>query len=118
MRDSILAKEPLIPFQLEIAESMNSILIADANEVAQLLEMRSKTADSYAGSAPLSERPRRAGEPPKLPRRVMGDRCKCRLCPKCRDNARWDRIFQEKFADPDYYSLRPVRQSSALDSLG
>ncbi len=98
---------------------MNSILIADADVVAQLVEMTSKTADSHAGSAPLPWQPLpRAGEPPKLPRRVMGDRCKCGLCPKCRDNARWERIFQEKFADPNYYALRPVRQSSSLDSLG
>src|ERR1035438_6936480 len=27
--------------------------------------------------------------------------CTCRTC--C-DNARWERIFQEKFADPSYYS--------------
>jgi hypothetical protein len=33
-------------------------------------------------------------------------RCRCGLCSICRDNARWERIFQEKFGqqERDYYS--------------
>ena len=30
--------------------------------------------------------------------------CSCGKCARCVENARWDRIFNEKFADPDYYS--------------
>lgn len=41
-------------------------------------------------------------------------RCRCGKCPACTENARWERIFQEKFADPDYYK-RPL--SSGGSSL-
>jgi len=44
-------------------------------------------------------------------------RCRCGKCDTCQDAARWERIFQEKFADPDYYSRRVPRQSSSLSSL-
>ena len=37
--------------------------------------------------------------------------CTCRTC--C-DNARWERIFQEKFADPGYYSNPTTRNGSSL----
>jgi|SRR5581483_5329055 len=41
--------------------------------------------------------------------------CQCGKCRAGQENARWERIFQEKFADPDYY-LRPaeIRVSSPL----
>lgn len=39
-------------------------------------------------------------------------RCNCGICPTCVDNARWERIFQEKFADPNYYDVPPRRGSS------
>jgi hypothetical protein len=32
----------------------------------------------------------------------------------CADNARWERIFQEKFADPSYYSDPATRHGSSL----
>jgi hypothetical protein len=35
----------------------------------------------------------------------------------CADNERWERIFKEKFADPDYYAPRPARFSSPLASI-
>jgi hypothetical protein len=37
--------------------------------------------------------------------------CTCRMCV---DNARWERIFQEKFADPNYYSDPTTRNGSSL----
>ena len=37
--------------------------------------------------------------------------CTCRTCS---DNARWERIFQEKFADPSYYSNPITRNGSSL----
>ncbi len=43
--------------------------------------------------------------------------CHCGRCAECVDNARWDRIFNEKFADPDYYAPRYVRYSSPISSL-
>lgn len=50
----------------------------------------------------------------KIPRRAMPRRCQCGQCAACLDNARWERIFQEKFADPTYYERRSVRQWSSL----
>jgi hypothetical protein len=55
----------------------------------------------------LASRPRRA------PRR----RCKCGECRNCQDDARWERIFQEKFADPYYYKREVVRFDSPLSSF-
>lgn len=47
----------------------------------------------------------------KSPRR----RCRCGTCRICLDNLRWERIYQEKFADPNYNS-RPLRGGSSLNS--
>jgi hypothetical protein len=44
-------------------------------------------------------------------------RCTCGTCTTCLDNARWEAIFNAKFADPDYYKARPVRSGSSLDWL-
>ncbi len=41
-------------------------------------------------------------------------RCECGTCSACRDNAKWERIFREKFEDPDYYKPRPTRGGSSL----
>jgi len=41
-------------------------------------------------------------------------RCACGKCRSCIDNARWESVYQEKFADPFYYSLRHPKQGSAL----
>jgi hypothetical protein len=43
--------------------------------------------------------------------------CQCGQCKWCLDNARWDRIFNEKFADPTYYGSVVVRHSSSLAEL-
>jgi hypothetical protein len=42
-------------------------------------------------------------------------RCECGSCTVCLDNARWEAIFNAKFADPDYYKSRPIRGGSSLD---
>ncbi len=51
------------------------------------------------------------------PRRAAG-RCTCGSCRNCTENARWERIFQEKFANADYYhhEIR-VRYASPLSSV-
>jgi hypothetical protein len=54
-------------------------------------------------------------ETPQTQRRVAPQRCSCGQCPTCLHNARWERIFQEHFADPDYYAPRPLRHASSLD---
>ena len=44
-------------------------------------------------------------------------RCQCGHCPPCLENARWERIFAEKFADPEYYKPRPAPSGSSLSWL-
>jgi len=44
-------------------------------------------------------------------------RCHCGACPRCREEARWDRIFNERFADPDYYKERPASFGSSMGWL-
>jgi len=39
---------------------------------------------------------------------------RCGRCLRCLDEARWERIFLEKFADPTYYDERLVKYSSPL----
>jgi hypothetical protein len=50
-------------------------------------------------------------------RRASG-RCHCGQCRNCQENARWERIFQEKFANSDYYhhDIR-IRYASPLSSV-
>ena len=40
--------------------------------------------------------------------------CRCGVCRWCLDNARWERIFSEKFADPTYYEGLRYRRASPL----
>jgi two-component system nitrate/nitrite response regulator NarL len=44
-------------------------------------------------------------------------RCKCGQCPSCMEEARWERIYQEKFADPGYYSRQFSPCGSSLSRL-
>lgn len=43
--------------------------------------------------------------------------CRCGRCARCLDDARWDRIFRQKFADPYYYAVSPPRGGSPLSSF-
>jgi hypothetical protein len=45
----------------------------------------------------------------------QGRRCRCGNCALCKEDARWERIFREKFADPEYYSRRSIRYESPLN---
>jgi len=47
-------------------------------------------------------------------RRLQSPRCHCGACRTCMDNARWEKIFQEKFADPAYYGFRAPSPTSSL----
>ena len=40
--------------------------------------------------------------------------CRCNQCAACIDDARWERIFQAKFADPFYYNRDQARNSSPI----
>ena len=50
--------------------------------------------------------------------RHAAGRCHCGQCRNCLENARWERIFQEKFANSDYYhhDIR-IRYASPLSSV-
>jgi len=55
--------------------------------------------------------------PPRARRQGRQRRCECGECRACAENARWERIFVEKFADPNYYSALALRSGSPLGSL-
>jgi hypothetical protein len=66
--------------------------------------------------APRQAEPMPQANPAKS-RRASG-RCHCGQCRNCQENARWERIFQEKFANSDYYhhDIR-IRYASPLSSV-
>src|SRR5262245_28380519 len=41
-------------------------------------------------------------------------RCRCGSCSECAEDARWERIFNEKFAWPEYYRSRDLENWSTL----
>ena len=49
-----------------------------------------------------------------LPKRLRRPGCNCGTCRGCQENARWDKIFNEKFADPTYYERREPGFASPL----
>jgi DNA-binding CsgD family transcriptional regulator len=82
----------------------------------RVLEQRSRPCAREArGPAPCERRH------PAMPRAPLAARrnCTCGLCPKCRDNARWERIYQAKFEDPNYYRKGPAAFiRSGLSDIG
>jgi hypothetical protein len=60
-----------------------------------------KAEKAFAKALPLRKRPRRQG-------------CACGTCQSCLENARWEKIFNEKFADHSYYRKRGPQFSSPL----
>ena len=47
----------------------------------------------------------------------MRHTCTCGTCNTCVDNAKWERIYREKFEDTAYYGHRPVPVGSSLSWL-
>jgi hypothetical protein len=64
------------------------------------------------------QRPDFTAEARPVKSRRLSGRCQCGQCRNCQENARWERIFQEKFANSDYYhhDIR-VRYASPLSSV-
>jgi hypothetical protein len=65
----------------------------------------------------LTAAPRPAPFSTPNPVEPLAPQCRTRRCGRCRrclDDARWERIFQEKFADPTYYDEHLIRYSSPL----
>jgi len=72
---------------------------------------------SLTRAMPRDRRRIRAVQPAPKEHMVDPDgRCHCGTCRTCLDNAKWDRVFNEKFADPDYYQALPLRNGSSLSS--
>lgn len=72
---------------------------------------RTATRSTSAANKPLAQ-------PLRLPKRVVRGRCSCGVCKVCEENARWEAVFNAKFADPTYYSNRGVRVASPLSDFG
>jgi len=67
---------------------------------------------------PAQTQPRRgAQDVAELERKHRKARCRCGQCRRCVDDARWERIYAEKFADPSYYTLHNTWRSSPLASI-
>ena len=69
------------------------------------------------GAHGAQARARTAPDTSLTPRKARKIRCQCGKCSQCLENARWERIFKEKFVDADYYTRRQVQCSSPLTSL-
>jgi hypothetical protein len=78
------------------------------------------TASESVEGPPLSAGPAEpnpelsTAEDPRMPAMRPCRTRTCGRCARCQDDARWERIYREKFADPTYYDERPVRYSSPL----
>ena len=68
-----------------------------------------RAASGTASSASGRRVPAGAGDDP-----ARRKNCDCGQCQRCQGNARWDRIFKEKFADPTYYTRLALRHDSSL----
>ena len=82
---------------------LSVVELSDSNEIAALL----------AAQQPVT-RPQTAPRTRASARGGRRRRCQCGGCATCQENARWDKIFNEKFADPNYYKPQPVRHTSSL----
>jgi hypothetical protein len=93
--------------------------LTDARELANILEFWQPERKIVKQSRP-QRRWNKPIEPPAYmaPMGKSFNRgCKCGACRSCIEEARWERIFREKFADPAYYSPRPVSLSSPLSEI-
>jgi hypothetical protein len=86
--------------------------LSHVNVIEQLLASTHKPA-TVARSQGMAPSP----HPIQLPKRLKTSRCRCGVCHTCSEDARWDRVFKEKFADPTYYGNRPPRFSSPLSEV-
>jgi hypothetical protein len=70
-----------------------------------------------AASVAAIDRPRAPGASPAvagIPRVQRRQYCQCGKCKWCLDNARSEKVFEQKFADPTYYASIKIRHNSAL----
>ena len=87
--------------------------LADPRIVQELLAAHYKIS---RGRPAHNKHPRLTGVSMASSRKTR--RCHCGQCQRCLEDARWERIFNERFADPDYYKARPTHFGSSLGWLG
>lgn len=92
--------------------------LADPRLIDQLVSgCKGKNRQSRRSTGPrMTTKPAPPDERAYQPPLHRSRRCRCGICPTCQDNARWERIFAEKFADPTYYSGPVVRYESPLNT--
>jgi hypothetical protein len=73
------------------------------DELPELLRTPQTICSPKEDRTPAPVRAKAIAVEPAGKRRRDGGRCRCGLCRSCMDNERWERIFREKFATPDYY---------------
>ena len=112
-RGQYLSKHSLVAVPRSVQHTSMPSHLNSRDEIAALVQ---ELMHAEPGCRPLQTRGarsyvqvRRAGSPEP--------RCKCGSCHACVENGRWDRIFNEKFADPEYYSERVPKMGSTLSSL-
>jgi len=91
-------------------EKAEQVELADLQTVDALRSGRTEGLARSGAKSQFSGTPFDRSQEPKR-------RCQCGSCTPCREAARWERVFQEKFADPDYYARRIPRHSSSLSQL-
>ena len=93
--------------------------LADPEFVAAMLsELPRERRRLPARRTQLPTRRTKLKEAEDVPAYSRKKQCRCGKCALCMDNARWERIFQEKFQDLGYYGRGPViRGSSPLHQL-
>ena len=93
--------------------------LTDPRSIDQLTQAFEATESRARRSA--GPRMRRTTPPPGervyQPPAYKTRRCRCGVCAGCKDNARWERIFAEKFADPTYYCGPVIRRGSPLNTV-
>jgi len=78
-----------------------------------------EVADSII-AALISSRPVAGPKAKRSWSHTRGNRPATSQCGSCRiyvDNAKWERVFSEKFEDPDYYKSRPMWGASSFSSF-
>lgn len=65
----------------------------DSEDRARAIDCPMSTVNMQRSNTSACRAFRDLADPAPLPRLAPYQRCTCGLCPKCRDNARWDRIF-------------------------
>ena len=92
---------------MELADQLQIAALLAASAL-QVRRSNPRTIRRTARVAPVCDPP---------PHNLRQRTCRCGACAACKENERWERIFQSKFADPDYYVRRVIRHESPLNSL-